>query len=201
MKIKRAGLCAGAIEKYKAFLNKVLDRFEIELIITLLLVPFLEPQMFKTEQFISGDIYFDILKIISVGLITALYIAFCRPSLLIILTAALQTYIGIATMANQGSMTRFLGPAVTMIAMVAIGEISLKFNTKKILFYLKNYLTLLILINMLSIVLVQFGALDWKCTFLGIDNRWIYFLLPWVIVTFLHSTLQNGSISRKDWLV
>ena len=186
-------------------INKTVDfvkRFDGAKLVLISLLPFFEPKMFKTPEFSSGDTLFDILKIISVTIIIATYIIWCKPSLLLGITMAMQVVIFIATVANNGSVSRYFGPAVTMVAMVAAGQIVIeRRETKHLLGYLRNTLSVLVGLNLISICLIKAGVLNWDCSFLGIDNRWIYFLLPWVCISFIYAALEKGVVGWSEWTI
>ncbi|WP_165062519.1 O-antigen ligase [Adlercreutzia sp. ZJ154] len=65
---------------------------------------------------------------------------------------------------------------------------------------IRNLLSIYFALNLLTIIFISSGLLLLPNSFLGMDNRWIYFFLPWVIITFAVDALR-GQTSRKSWII
>ncbi|WP_307738563.1 glycosyltransferase [uncultured Parolsenella sp.] len=173
------------------------------IIFILLLIPFVEPQMFKTEQFAAGDKLYAGLKLISAAVIITLYIVKRRKcSLLTGLVMVLQAWILISTVVENGSLSRYSGPAISMVAMVMLGELVIDEDIlSSFLRQIRTVLSVFIVVNIISIILIKLQVISWEYPFLGIDNRWSYFLLPWVMVAFLYDEITLGQTGIRSWSI
>ena len=115
----------------------------------LLLLPFLEPQLFKTAGYEFIDQLYAAFKMISVILIAFIYIykfevkiSFCLAIMIV-----LQAIIMISTIVNNGSLVRFAGPAITSIVMLMIGELINKGKWTQFMYMLRSLLLILVIIN------------------------------------------------------
>ena len=172
----------------------------------LLLLPYIEPQLFKREGFEIVDKLFLVCKLMSTVVLAYMY--FNRKKYRLFGTVFLMTLVQgitfIATIYNHGSVTRFLGPALISVSMIMLGELIFETDWMKFLDYLEKYLGLLFVLNIITFVMKMacinpfFSA---RSTFLGIDNRWIYFYLPWVIVAFINSYVKKGRVDFKAWMI
>lgn len=168
------------------------------------LIPYIEPQMFKTPGYEIGDKIFLVLKLLSFFCIFIEYINYkiCRIkkyTWCIILMSCVQFAIFISTILNHGSLTRFLGPAIASISMLMLSDLIFSSNWKKCLKYIENYISILYVINLITHILRMLGA-PFYPSFLGIDNRWIYFLLPWTIIAFINDYLKNEKLTYSIYI-
>lgn len=183
----------------RRFIKLMNDADAGAIIAFVLMIPFVEPQMFKSDSLLSVDILYKIMKIVSALAIAVLYLYKKRGvSSFVLLVAAVQVWIGLATVANQGSFGRYAGPAITAIATVALTEYALTVNFHKYLLLLKNLLSIYYIINLITYILLINNIYPFEYAFLGMDNRWIYFFLPWTIATFLSEALTDAG-SRSKW--
>lgn len=181
-------------------MNKIRRSRISSLVLFLVTLPYIEPQIFKVEfQFI--DNIYAILKLSSSLIIICIYLLYFRfkISVAVILTCILQGWILLSTVVNHGSLVTYSGPSLTMISMFMIFEISLYDNWVKYLIYIRNLLSVFILINCFTILLVKASIIDSAFYFLGMDNRWIYFILPWIILNFVLTSFNKQNI-RRAWL-
>ena len=152
----------------------------------ILLIPFIEPQLFKTHGFELVDKLFLCLKLIASAFIVLEYLVRFKFKITkyVILMSIVQAATFIGTYLNHGSLTRYLGPAMISVVMIMLGEMA--FAGKWVLFlkYIEKYLTFLFILNLFTVVLRMVGVSFFShATLLGIDNRWIYVLLPWIIIS------------------
>lgn len=159
-----------------------------------LLLAFIEPQLFKTEGFELGDSIYDVLRVIAGGITFFIYVR-NKVSALVIASVILQSWIAVSTIINGGSLIRFVGPAVNMIATIMLFEMALEIDIRRFLQLIRNTLSLYVLINLATCALRAVGVINWSATFLGIDNRWFYFLLPWVVYSALCAYLEKGTLT------
>lgn len=162
----------------------------------ILLLPYTEPQSFKYNE--VSDSIFAAAKLVAFVLIAILYLR-QRPSKFIFAATAFQGWIFISTVVERGSVSTFLGPAISLISTIMVFEMALKENSIQFLKWIRNLLTLYALINVLTLFLSEIGISSIS-TFLGMDNRWLYFYLPWVVVTFVVSVYERGVPTVWAWL-
>lgn len=190
-------------------MKKFLDKNKYLLILFFVIVYF-EPQIFK-ESYYKTLIYIDyvykILKLIGVGFISYFYIDqfFLKRkrenkniyiSYFLIAMVSFQAIATFSTIINNGSITRFIGPALTTIFMVMACEILI--DDKKLISTLtkiNKYFRICFVIHILSIILIDvFNILPKdQVYFLGIDNRWMFTYLPWMTFEFFVAVANNKS--------
>ena len=177
-----------------------------------ILIIFFEPQIFKEESFIGVeyiDLIYKILKGISflIVLIFYLYKIFTdksyKISKTIILITVLQFIMFISTIINSGSFTRFIGPAITTIVMALVAEILIK--EKKLIPVLKkvnSYFIFCYLFNLATIFIIDVLKITTYTNvyFLGIDNRFIFTLLQWIVSEGIISIVEQGKLSKR-WVI
>lgn len=170
-----------------------------------LMMPFIEPQLFKNSGYESLDRAYAVGKAISAVIVIFLYIykKMGKVSLSVVLITLMQMMTFVCTLYNKGSFSRFMGPALTSIAVLMIGQ--LVFEKDSGIYFLKYveiYLTLFVFIHFIWFInnIVKFGILGIaKKTFIGINNRWIYVLLPWVIIGFVKSYILYEKVTLREW--
>ena len=156
-----------------------------------LILPFIEPQLFKVEADLQiVDRAFAIFKSISSLFIVLFYLRkfYFHFSKSVLLMTAVQFITLISTLYNKGSLTRYIGPALTSIVLIMLGELVLKIEWRKFLIALENILTLFFIINVFTLFFKVIGIKPFALwpSFLGIENRWIYFFLPWTVISFIN---------------
>ena len=154
------------------------------------LIIFFEPQSFKSTSFdylAYIDYVYKILKLFIGGIIILLYLKTAKISKNFILMSIFQTLCLLLTIVNNGDLVRFTGPAITTLVMIASAEM-LIFSSKLLTAskLMVKYFRTIFLINILSIFLVDFTSLsNHMIYFLGIENRWIFTYIPWMIFEFI----------------
>lgn len=171
-----------------------------------LILPFIEPQLFKVEADLQiVDRAFAIFKSISSLFIVLFYLRkfYFHFSKSVLLMTAVQFITLISTLYNKGSLTRYIGPALTSIVLIMLGELVLKIEWRKFLIALENILTLFFIINVFTLFFKVIGIKPFALwpSFLGIENRWIYFFLPWTVISFINSYLKHGYINFRAWTI
>ena len=170
-----------------------------------LMMPFIEPQLFKNSGYESLDRAYAVGKAISAVIVIFLYIykKMGKVSLSVVLITLMQMMTFVCTLYNKGSFSRFMGPALTSIAVLMIGQLVFEKDSGiYFLGYIERYLTIFVCIHSIWFVnnIVQFGILGIaKKTFIGINNRWIYVLLPWVIIGFMKSYIIYEKVTLREW--
>ena len=171
--------------------NKVkLNKIEFIYIIIALII-FFEPQSFKSETFKylgSIDNVYKILKLVISVPILITYLRKTKISKNILLMSIFQIVAILSTIINGGDIIRFFGPALTTIIMIACGElIFISHNIEKTAKIITKYFRVIFLINIISVLLVD--NINYFSTkmiyFLGIENRWIFSYIPWMMFEFI----------------
>lgn len=169
------------------------------------LIIFLEPQLFKENSF-NGVTYVDmvykVLKIILFLFILYLYLSKRKISLIVILSSILELVLGVSTLINKGSIIRFSGPAITVVAMAMLAELMYKdenfiSNLKKVNIYLR----ITFVINIISLVLIDYTNFNTitKVYFWGIDNRFVFTMIPWIFFEGIVAIKEKQELDVK-WL-
>ncbi len=174
-------------------------------IVIFILIIYFEPQLFKEDCYSilpKIDNVFKILKLIGFVIISIIY--FCdnlykdgkiKISKLLLCVIIFQLLGLISTCVNSGSVSRFVGPAITTIVMIMIAEWLIE---KEILFdalkKINIYFRMCFIINVISIILVDYFKIlpGQDIYFLGIDNRWIFTYLPWITFEFMIAINENN---------
>lgn len=170
-----------------------------------MLIVFFEPQMFKENAFDgveTVDFVYKILKLLSFGVTSILYLKEnkFKISKLLLSIGVLQAVMLISTLIYSGDISRFAGPAITTVTMCMIAELLIK---KKLLFevleIVNYYFIVCFILNAVSIYLIDytFFCAYTKVYFLGIDNRFIFTLIPWILFEGLVSLYKHDSISIR----
>ena len=175
-------------------------------ILVFILIVFFEPQIFKENAF-KGVTYVDqvykILKILAFFIVLLIYTyKKTKYSKIVLSVFVLQLITFISTLINKGSVMRFIGPAITTVTMVMIAEILI--SRKIIVEVLKKvniYFVICFILNLISIIMIDIFKLTnfTKIYFLGIDNRFIFTLLPWIVSEGIVSIIENKKLSKR-WL-
>lgn len=169
------------------------------------LIIFLEPQIFKEDTvFFANEVdsIYKILKLFCVAIIGIKYLKYYMktPSKFVIFTCTLQFITFLSTIINKGDITRFFGPASTTVAMAMASEILIK--KEGLLDVLKKvniYLRICFVLNVISIILIDFTSFKDLCNvyFLGIDNRFIFTFLPWILFEGITSYIEHGKLDKN----
>lgn len=189
--------------KIKSYEPKHMGSFPTNLQLTLLTLPFIEPQLFKVPAMSFGDTIYAGIKAISSVMVLYLYLkhrSMPKRNRFLLVVMALELWIGISTVVCSGSMVRYLGPAITAVTMIMVSDLALHSDIRSYLQSIRSFLSAMVCLNALTMILMRLGLWPFPVPLMGIDNRWIYVLLPWVTTTFLIDEVWNGSISNYSWL-
>jgi len=172
----------------------------------LLTVPFIEPQLFKTGGFEMFDRFFLVMKLVAS---CVLFIDYCfqfnlKFSKYVVFMTLAQTATFIGTVLNDGSVTRFMGPALISISMLMLAELVNRVNLKSYLLGIQYYLEILLGLHYLTFIprvlrIPPFA--NTTNTILGIENRWIYVLLPLTILVFLNSYIMHRRFTIHAYII
>ncbi len=163
----------------------------------ILMLPYLEPQIFKILGYETIDKLYALTKFLSAIIIILIYFFTrkCRISLFVTIQILLQVWILLSTVINAGSLTRFAGPAITSVVIVMLGELVSKKNWINFMIILRDFLFSLLIMNfalqLYNLIILNEYDLT---TFLGINNRWFYFYLPIVFISMMVSQVKYNKI-------
>lgn len=168
------------------------------------LVVFLEPQIFKENSFANVgyfDLIYKIIKLILFVFVFCVYLKKRKISLLVILALLLQLVLGISTIVNGGDIIRFIGPAITVVLMTMLGEL-IYFDESfvNILKATNIYLRITFVINIISIILIDFVGIFTNVYFWGIDNRFVFTMIPWIFLEGIVSIEERKKLDQ-EWLL
>ncbi len=166
------------------------------LICCLLIIPFIEPLLFKYEPYTIVDKFYTIAKIIS--FLTIVFITIVKKVKIHKVVYVIGIYefiLGLSTLLNHGNIVQYCGPAVNVLGLTLI--VNYYFPKIKLDFIKEMYLILfvLVLINTFCVVffpngLVKQYALIAPVNFLGIENRYVFFMLPLLFYAAIYSILK-----------
>ena len=175
------------------------------ILFTFMLMVYFEPQMFKENAFDgveTVDFVYKVLKLLSFGFVSVLYLKEnkFRISNLLLAIGVLQAIMLLSTILYKGDISRFAGPAITTVTMCMIAELLIK---KKLLFQVLEivnyYFLICFILNVISIYLIDytFFCSYTKVYFLGIDNRFIFTFIPWILFEGLVSLYKKDTIGIR----
>ena len=170
------------------------------LLFIILILPYMEPLSFK-EIYVIDTIY-SILKISFFCIIFLLYASYIRRngykiSSFIIIVFLFQFELYFSTFLNNGSYSSLFGQTISILATVMLLDIYIKSNDIKIA--LKAMIIILFtfaIINTIDLLLTPKLNIENQSfnTFLGMDNRYVFFLLPLCTFSIVYSILQYNTI-------
>lgn len=166
-----------------------------------LIFPFLEPLLFK--EYSNIDLVFSIYKIISFIIIIYLYIKQGKINKIDVTIFMSKIIIILSTLYNEGDIIKTLGPTISVLSFVMLTEVALrKINIIFIDIIVKIYCVYMWL-NFITLILYPEGVIkpdNWTPVyFLGIDNRFIFTLLPFVVFSLIFSLIKYNKIRCYDY--
>ncbi len=175
-----------------------INKFELLILITALVV-FFEPQSFKDPVLTyqnSIDYIYKVLKLALSSIILIIYFRKIKISKMSIFMIIYQLICFVSTIVNRGDVIRFFGPALTAIIMIMIAEILIHSdNLYKVLEKIIIYFRIIFAINIVSLLIIDYinSSFNGGIAFLGIDNRWIFTYLPWMLFEFMMYRKEKSS--------
>lgn len=189
--------------------NKKLLIKKRNILYTILILPFLQPLMFK--EYKSIDDLYIILKIISsIDIILIFCFKFFKEKIKITkFTDITFLYLGIlfiSTILNKASINRCISYILPIFSLYLLGEIWIDYNMKDFLSIIGNILSIYIVINLITVIVSPMldgfsETLMSKYFFLGEDNRFIFVILPLMCILGIYDYLYKNKISKKTKLV
>lgn len=169
------------------------------LICFLMCAIFSEPLLFKEPKYTSIDQIFTILKIVCFAMLSFYIISRKRYNKSMLIVIAFELTIFLSTIVHSGNLIKFFGPAVNTIGFTLIVSYyfpRIKINFVKIMYHV---LVTFNLINFASVMLFPDGIIlnsVWsKVYFLGIENRFVFYMIPMIFYGGVYSLYNNNKLS------
>ena len=174
------------------------------LIFIILILPYIEPLSFKDIEWI--DNLYSILKVINFFVIFLIYYTNVKRNkyklskyMIIIVLYQLELYI--STFINKGSYNELFGQTISVLSTVMLTEIYIRNKEgKMVLKALYGILFIYSIIN-ISTLLKQQNTNAEIISFLGMDNRYIFFLLPMCVFSIIYSLLKYNKLNKFSYLL
>ena len=175
------------------------------LLFIILIFPYIEPLSFKDIPLL--DKVYSAMKILWFFIICLIYFLNLRKngykiSKFIFLVVLFQVELYISTLFNSGSYSALFGQTVSIIASVMLMEMYIKDGDAKIaLLGMSSILFAFSLINIITMVFENNFNYKESYSFLGMDNRYIFFLLPLCIFSITYSLQKYNKLNFFAYLV
>lgn len=189
--------------------NKKLLIKKINILYTILILPFLQPLMFK-EYKSMDDIYIMLKIISSICIILIFCFKFLKGKIKITkftgITFLYLSILFISTILNKASINRCISYILPIFSLYLLGEIWIDYDMKVFLNIIGNILSMYIVINLITVIVSPMlngfsEKLMAKYFFLGEDNRFIFVMLPLMSILGIYDYLYKNKISQKTKLV
>lgn len=169
-----------------------------------LIMPFVEPLLFKESGYYTIDTIYSIFKIISTFIALILNLkqqSFKKFNLnkAFVYLAIFEGIIGLSTILYSGDVVKYCGPVVNVLG---LSLLTIYYYPRLKENYFKQFINLLIIlaiINGMSVILFPNGITQnaaWtKVYFLGIDNRFVFFYLPLVFFVSIYELERKSKLT------
>ena len=171
------------------------------LLFIILILPYMEPLSFK-EIYVIDTIY-SILKISFFCIIFLLYASYIRRngykiSSFIIIVFLFQFELYFSTFLNNGSYSSLFCQIILILVKVILVYIYIKIALKAMIIILFTFA----IINTIDLLLTPKLNIENQSfnTFLGMDNRYVFFLLPLCTFSIVYSILQYNKLSIFSYI-
>lgn len=174
-----------------------------------LIFPFLEPLVFKSWMQPIDTVY-SVAKIIAIFFILIDCLNIKKIPKIIWLIILYQLVLYLSTFLNpNGDVMRLIGPSVSVIGPCLYVQVMFEKNKwKEMLSYISVILSVLCIINLVTVILYPYGivkdAMDSNGNeqfFLGIENRFSFFYLPLFAIQAIYTSATKGKIELYVWLM
>lgn len=169
-----------------------------------LLIPYLEPLLFKEEPYEGIDTVFTILKIVGLVVIILFFLKYNlhrqKLSTCSVLIILLELVILFSTVINNGDFVKYLGPAVSVISLTLLTEVFFKKIKIDFLRISRNILAILMFFNVVLQIIYPNGILP-EINFLGIDNRLVFYYIPLIFFAVLYDFYTIEKMSFFTYLI
>lgn len=158
------------------------------------------------SEIASVNKIFDLIRIISFIIIIG-YLYKYRFNVSIVTKIAMAFYIYniIVTILTGGEVLQLIINVITIIGEMCLFEIAIKKNIYKFLDYICKILSLYVVINLLSIILIPNGFFITESKtpiyFLGIHNRFIFWMLPLMCFLCVNAYITKKRITWKEYFI
>lgn len=174
-----------------------------------LIFPFLEPLVFKSWMQPIDTVY-SMAKIIAIFFILIDCLNIKKIPKIIWLVILYQLVLYLSTFLNpNGDVMRLIGPSISVIGPCLYVQVMFEKNKwKEMLSYISAILSVLCIINLVTVILYPYGivkeAMDSNGNeqfFLGIENRFSFFYLPLLGIQAIYALATKGKIELYVWLM
>lgn len=174
-----------------------------------LIFPFLEPLVFKSWMQPIDTVY-SMAKIIAIFFILIDCLNIKKIPKIIWLIILYQLVLYLSTFLNpNGDVMRLIGPSISVIGPCLYVQVMFEKNKwKEMLSYISAILSVLCIINLVTVILYPYGivkeAMDSNGNeqfFLGIENRFSFFYLPLLGIQAIYALATKGKIELYVWLM
>lgn len=174
-----------------------------------LIFPFLEPLVFKSWMQPIDTVY-SMAKIIAIFFILIDCLNIKKIPKIIWLVILYQLVLYLSTFLNpNGDVMRLIGPSISVIGPCLYVQVMFEKNKwKEMLSYISAILSVLCIINLVTVILYPYGivkeAMDSNGNeqfFLGIENRFSFFYLPLLGIQAIYTLATKGKIELYVWLM
>lgn len=170
-----------------------------KILFAILLIPYLEPLLFKEEQFEIFDTIYTYMKIVCLAIIIYCFVRYNYPKIKItkcsMLILVLELFTFFTTIYNNGDIVKFCGPAVSIIALTLLTETFFRILKLDYFRIIRNELFILTIINIIFQIKFPYGILP-EINFLGIDNRLVFFYIPLIVFSGIYDYYNENKISK-----
>lgn len=173
------------------------------LLFLVLILPIIEPLSFKETPKI--DMLYSFFKIINFFIIILLYYNYLRKknyriNKFVFLVFAFQLELYLSTFLNNGNYKAFFGQTIAVCSAVMLVDM----YSDDIKIILKSLISILLLYSIVNIITMIYpNAFGYKesYSFWGMDNRYIFFLLPLCIFSILYSIYTIGKLTKFSYFI
>lgn len=164
-----------------------------------LLIPLIKPVYLDMNPSLVGSI-FNILRILSAGVILILYFLNGKISLINGLIFLFHLLVLLITKANNGNVRDWLRIMVLTCALCMLTEMCIRENFYKFIRGIHSYLFVLVIINFICLIIFPTGMYrsSWGSNenwFLGNKNALATIIFPFITFSLINSYIKNNKIT------
>lgn len=173
----------------------------IYLLYLFLIFPFFKPMYLTTFPFINK--IYNLLQVVNFILIIIFTLKDKKVSKVNMLIILFNMILMLSTILNNGNLEEVITSSMRLISLCLLIELAIRRNPKEFLRVFEFLLSVLIIINMLSIFLYPDGMYISSVTgyssnwFLGFKNTHILYILPTLIISIINSYIDGEKISKR----
>ncbi|SFH62457.1 O-antigen ligase [Lachnospiraceae bacterium NLAE-zl-G231] len=177
------------------------------LILAICILGFLKPPF--TIVYPKLDLFFNSFRIVSLALVIIYFFSKkIRVSYFSKLLIVFELFLIVCTYYRNGNTVQALISALTIIGEVILFEIAIKSGKKKFINFidfLTTVLSIYVVLNILSIIFLPEGFTvtenNTPLYFLGIHNRFAFWMIPLISLSCLSSYLKKGKLKIRQYVI